>query len=949
MKKVQAVRDWLEDRLGISQVAEFASHKTVPVHRYTVFYYLGGMTLFFFLVQVCTGILLMLYYRPSAEEAFESVEFIMTTVPFGWLIRSIHSWSANLMVFFAFIHLVTVYFMKAYRPPRELTWMTGVLLLFLILGFGFSGYLLPWNQLAFFATKVGTDIAGVVPIIGPWMLRFLRGGDRVTGGTLSRFYGWHVAILPAITTTLLGAHLLLVQLKGMSVPPKIEREAQRKPMRFFPHFALRDLSGWILALGVIAALAALFPWELGEKADAFAPAYQNIRPEWYYVFMFQTLKLVPGGEIFHVEYEAIPILFFGLAGAVLLLVPFLDRNVVKTGKSPLFTAAGILGLIFVVGMTCYGYASLLPLWIMLITAVLLAFLAFVTRQSSGPSEPSKVRPAIVTSAIIVLLLVAAMANAAPQTSCTICHNSDMFDAAAKAKFKNMAADVHIKAGLSCESCHGGNPDPKLGDDMTAAMDPAFKANPFVGKPDRVKTPDFCGKCHASAEFMKRYNPSARVDVLSEYRSSLHGQQLAKGDPNVPTCLDCHGVHGILAKDNPGAGVYATHVAETCSRCHSDPKRMAGYKTAHGDPMPVDQYVRWQRSVHANALFTKGDLSAPTCNDCHGNHGAMPPGVNSVAFICGNCHGREAELFGKTAKHQGFVQHNELLAQGAKCSDCHEGINPTVVASTHQFSDCVTCHENHAVTRPTVALLGGLPQTPCAFCHEGAGPLVNPEAEPQQKRQHYRELRDTLLATAARQKLDGDARFDWLVDQAEHLPTHVVSAAPGKTVLRPEFARLYEKFRIGKTHYTYTDPATGKPVSVAVRKCGDCHVGADSTGAKTGSQMLTAMQQLTATTARAERTLLAAQRGGVEVRTARSELDDAVDSQIELEVLVHSASSSGAFADKQKEGMKHASAALTAGKQSLAELNYRRDGLGAALGVILLVLAGLALKIRQIGE
>ena len=133
----------------------------MPVHRYSVFYYLGGMTLFFFIVQVVTGILLMLYYRPSAEEAFESVEFIMTTVPFGWLIRSLHSWSANLMVFFAFVHLVTVYFIKAYRKPREMTWITGCVLLFLSMAFGFSGYLLPWNQLAFFATKVGTDIAGV--------------------------------------------------------------------------------------------------------------------------------------------------------------------------------------------------------------------------------------------------------------------------------------------------------------------------------------------------------------------------------------------------------------------------------------------------------------------------------------------------------------------------------------------------------------------------------------------------------------------------------------------------------------------------------------------------------------------------------------------------------------------------------------------------------------------
>jgi cytochrome b6 len=311
---LERTKSWLDDRLGLSKIIEFGSHKTVPAHRYSVFYYLGGMTLFFFLVQVCTGVLLMLYYRPSANEAFESVEFIMTVVPFGWLIRSIHSWSANLMVFFAVLHMVSVFFLKAYRGPRELTWMSGVVLLFLIMGFGFSGYLLPWNQLAFFATKVGTDISGVVPIVGPWMVRFLRGGDRVSGGTLSRFYGWHVALLPAITFLILVVHLALVQVKGMSVPASCEDEAKsRKPMKFFPHFAMRDLSGWVFALGVLAALAALFPWELGEKADLFAPAYENIRPEWYFVFMFQTLKLIPGGEIAGIEYEAIPIMFFGAA------------------------------------------------------------------------------------------------------------------------------------------------------------------------------------------------------------------------------------------------------------------------------------------------------------------------------------------------------------------------------------------------------------------------------------------------------------------------------------------------------------------------------------------------------------------------------------------------------------------------------------------------------------
>jgi cytochrome b6 len=375
---------WLNERLPLAQVKETASHKEVPMHRYSALYFFGGMTLFFFIVQVVTGILLMLYYRPSPDNAFESVEFIMTTVPFGWLIRSIHSWSANLMIYFAFVHLASVYFLKAYRRPREMTWLSGALLLFLAFGFGFSGYLLPWNELSFFATKVGTDIAGVIPGIGEPIMRFLRGGDRVTGGTLSRFYGWHVAILPAVTTVLLTAHLFFVQVQGMSVPPGREAEAQgRRPMKFFPHFLLRELFGWTLALAMLAAFAALFPWSLGQKADLFAPAPPGIRPEWYFMFMFETLKLVPGGEFLGIEYEVIPILLFALAGVVLLLVPFLDRNASRSGRSPAFTALGWITIAYMVGLTAWGYRSLVPVGVVCLTVVLIVLITLVTRHHPG--------------------------------------------------------------------------------------------------------------------------------------------------------------------------------------------------------------------------------------------------------------------------------------------------------------------------------------------------------------------------------------------------------------------------------------------------------------------------------------------------------------------------------------------------------------------------------------
>ena len=353
--KMETVQRWLDERLSISTLARTAQKKEVPLHRHSIWYYFGGMTLFLFVVQVVTGILLLLYYRPSAEDAFESVQFIITEVKFGWLVRSIHSWSANLMILTLFIHMFSVFFMRAFNRPREITWLTGVFLLFISVGFGFSGYLLPWNEVSYFATKVGTDIAGDIPVAGKTMLRFLRGGDDVTGATLTRFFGFHVAVLPAMATVFIGLHVLLVQLHGMHVPAKYEKTYRR--MKFFPNFIMRDLIGWILAVGALAALAALFPWELGVKADPFAPAPAGIKPEWYFLFMFQTLKYIPA-KIWIFEGEVIGIVFFMLAAAALFVIPFINRSPENNPRrNKLFTLFGIFALLYIVVMTVVGYLA----------------------------------------------------------------------------------------------------------------------------------------------------------------------------------------------------------------------------------------------------------------------------------------------------------------------------------------------------------------------------------------------------------------------------------------------------------------------------------------------------------------------------------------------------------------------------------------------------------------
>jgi len=348
---------WLDERVGLADIERLARHKQVPVHRHTLWYYFGGMTLFLFAIQVGTGILLLLYYRPSAEEAYESVQFLMAEVQFGWLIRSIHAWAANLMIFTLFVHLFSVWLLRAYRPPRELTWASGVALMGLALGFGFTGYLLPWNELAYFATKVGTEITGAVPAVGGFLRRLLRGGDEVTGATLTRFYGIHVAVLPALTTALIGLHLFLVQRHGMSVPLGAARRGEgTRTMSFIPNFLLRDVVGWLSALAILAALAAYFPAELGKKADPFAPAPIGIKPEWYFMFMFQTLKYLPS-EILGIEGEVVGILAFGLAGLFLLVIPFLDRRAARGQAGRLFTAIGLAAIAYMLLLTYLGYTA----------------------------------------------------------------------------------------------------------------------------------------------------------------------------------------------------------------------------------------------------------------------------------------------------------------------------------------------------------------------------------------------------------------------------------------------------------------------------------------------------------------------------------------------------------------------------------------------------------------
>jgi len=215
---VAKVYSWLDERLGLTPIYNTIFDRKVP--KVNWWFTLGSASLFLFVLQAVTGIFLAVYYVPSPDHAYESIEYIMNGVAFGWLIRGIHHWGASLMVFFVFIHMLRTFYYASYKYPREITWLTGVVLLLTTLGMGFTGYLLPWNQRAYWATTVGTEIAGTAPLIGGFILRVLRGGNDLSAVTLARFFAVHIWFLPAIIALIIGVHMYLVIRIGISSVPK---------------------------------------------------------------------------------------------------------------------------------------------------------------------------------------------------------------------------------------------------------------------------------------------------------------------------------------------------------------------------------------------------------------------------------------------------------------------------------------------------------------------------------------------------------------------------------------------------------------------------------------------------------------------------------------------------------------------------------------------------------
>jgi quinol-cytochrome oxidoreductase complex cytochrome b subunit len=350
-------RAWFAERLPLDFLAKFTREQLAePQPRHVSWLHTLGFTaLMLFALQIASGILLLFYYKPGAATAYESVKFISDKVTFGWFFRQLHTWGANFIVTVVALHIVRVFFYGAYKKPRELTWMVGAGLFLVTLGFAFTGYLLPWDQLAFWGTTVGTESTKEVPLIGNFLLKFLRGGDHVTDITLTRFFAIHVALLPAALLLLIGLHLFFIRYHHISPLSRTDEPEPHHNPRFadnarpyFPdHFKKELLVSYsvIIAL-VITAVTVHIP--LGKPANPMVTP-PGIKPEWYFLPIYQSLKYVPGW---------LGVLGNGAFILLLVLLPLLDRSPERHPKRRKFmTTLGILVIAGTLAMGWLGYIS----------------------------------------------------------------------------------------------------------------------------------------------------------------------------------------------------------------------------------------------------------------------------------------------------------------------------------------------------------------------------------------------------------------------------------------------------------------------------------------------------------------------------------------------------------------------------------------------------------------
>ncbi len=294
------------------------------------------------------------------------------------------------------------------------------------------------------------------------------------------------------------------------------------------------------------------------------------------------------------------------------------------------------------------------------------------------------------TAIFLTILFASIGSAsARESSCISCHLSHDWVADTTIAADFISGDIHRNMGLDCSDCHGG--DSRKGfkeGDPELAMNPA---RGYKAPPNRAGIPNFCARCHSDIEYMKKYNPKLPTDQLKLYRTSVHGKQLyGKNDTKVAVCTDCHGIHKILPSGDSRSKVYHNNIPGTCKSCHSDPGHMRGYKYK-GKPIPTDQFDEYSKSIHGILVLEKGDNAAPSCNNCHGNHGATPPNLASVSAACGECHASNRDFFNNSPHKEAWKEMG--------------------------YPECEQCHDNHYIHPSSDEMLGVAAGSLCLECHD----------------------------------------------------------------------------------------------------------------------------------------------------------------------------------------------------------------------------------------
>ena len=571
--RIDGLRGWFLERSGFGILNAFGLRqlgKPVPT-RLSWLYTTGALAIFYFGLQVVTGCLLLTVYVPHEELAYKSVQIIEHQASLGWLVRQCHSWGASFVVIVLIMHMIKVLWYGTYKRPREFTWFVGCLLFAITLGFCFSGYLLPWNQLAFWATRVGIAAVDSVPWIGPELKSFICGSDEVSGATIGRFFALHVVVLPGILLLMLAWHLALITWKGIS--PKIAvgeeldlgnvvalRKTGSEP--FFPRQVYRDLVACSLGFAALVTVATYCPWPLGEPADEFSTP-EGIKPEWYFLPVYQFLKYfddnlysaLPFLKSWGVEPDFLGVTMVNIVASVLFLLPVLDRGKErKITRRPLFALLAFVFLIGVLAMGVLGYLAERTIEIggtkyhFDTKGVLTGSLAREGQEedredeSAFDSKSAVKEDGGVSTAPAAVVVTWRADMLPPGGTCVGCHVDQA---------EEWEGSVHHDEEIECARCHGGidttSPEKLLGivegalesedtewpDDLDGALE-AKRAYLWAhqgvqlnrgGDPSSPRSKDvpvFCGKCH---------------------ETELRHWQAAEPE-QTKSCKSCHGNHQV---------------------------------------------------------------------------------------------------------------------------------------------------------------------------------------------------------------------------------------------------------------------------------------------------------------------------------------------------------------------------------------------------------------------